>query len=86
MEPPIRPIDVRQLGQEGVICALLVGDVLIDCGPASRVETLLEGLGERRPRVLALTHIHLDHAGAAGTLVGACPTSRSGSTSAARRI
>jgi glyoxylase-like metal-dependent hydrolase (beta-lactamase superfamily II) len=73
MEPPILSIDVRQLGQEGVICALLVGDVLIDCGPASRVQTLLEGLGERRPRVLALTHIHLDHAGAAGTLAAMWP-------------
>jgi len=73
MEPPILSIDVRQLGQEGVICALLVGDVLIDCGPASRVQTLLEGLGERRPRVLALTHIHLDHAGAAGTLAALWP-------------
>ncbi|HEX4033005.1 MAG TPA: MBL fold metallo-hydrolase [Solirubrobacteraceae bacterium] len=73
MEPPILSIDVRQLGQDGVICAFLVGDVLIDCGPASRVPTLLEALGERRPRVLALTHIHLDHAGGAGTLAAMWP-------------
>ena len=32
-------------------------------GPASRVQTLIEALGDGRPRVLALTHIHLDHAG-----------------------
>jgi glyoxylase-like metal-dependent hydrolase (beta-lactamase superfamily II) len=69
----IRTIDVHQLEHEGVICAYLVGDVLIDCGPASRVETLLEALGPVRPRVLALTHIHLDHAGAAGTLTARWP-------------
>jgi glyoxylase-like metal-dependent hydrolase (beta-lactamase superfamily II) len=68
-----RPIDVRQLGHERVICCFLLGDVLIDCGPASRVDTLLEELGDARPRVLALTHIHLDHAGAAGTLVERWP-------------
>ena len=69
----IRPIDVRQLERERVVCAFLVGDVLIDCGPASRVHTLLEGLGDVRPRVLALTHIHLDHAGATGVLVERWP-------------
>ena len=56
-----------------MICCFLLGDVLIDCGPASRVDTLLEELGDARPRVLALTHIHLDHAGAAGTLVERWP-------------
>jgi len=69
----IQQIDVRQLDHEGVICAYLAGDVLVDCGPAARVETLLEGLGDARPRALALTHIHLDHAGAAGTLVRRFP-------------
>ena len=69
----IQQIDVRQLDHEGVICAYLAGDVLVDCGPAARVETLLEGLGDARPRALALTHIHLDHAGAAGTLAARWP-------------
>ena len=69
----IRPLDVRQLDHAGVICCYLVGDVLIDCGPAVRVPTLLEALGGERPRVLALTHIHLDHAGAAGTLAALWP-------------
>ena len=71
--PEIREIDVHQLDHAGVICSYLVGDVLIDCGPASRVPTLLEQLGDERPRVLALTHIHLDHAGAAGTLAALWP-------------
>jgi glyoxylase-like metal-dependent hydrolase (beta-lactamase superfamily II) len=64
----IRQIDVHHLDRPHVICAWVVGDVLIDPGPASRIPTLLEGLGELRPRVIALTHIHLDHAGATGSL------------------
>jgi glyoxylase-like metal-dependent hydrolase (beta-lactamase superfamily II) len=69
----IRQMDVRQLGQSGVICVFGLGDLLIDCGPASCLPTLLDELGATRPRVLALTHIHLDHAGAAGTLVERWP-------------
>ncbi len=68
-----RPIDVRHLGRDGVICAWLVGDVLVDPGPESALAGLLDGLGGVRPRALALTHIHLDHAGAAGTLVRRWP-------------
>jgi len=51
-----------------VICAYEVGGVIVDPGPASCVETLLERLGPRKPTALLLTHIHLDHAGAAGVL------------------
>jgi glyoxylase-like metal-dependent hydrolase (beta-lactamase superfamily II) len=69
----IRPIDVRHRGRERVICAWLAGDVLVDCGPAACLDQLLAGLGDQRPRALALTHIHLDHAGAAGTLVERFP-------------
>jgi glyoxylase-like metal-dependent hydrolase (beta-lactamase superfamily II) len=47
--------------------------VLVDPGPASCLPTLLAGLGELRPRALLLTHIHLDHAGAAGSLVRRWP-------------
>ena len=65
----IRPIDVRHRGHERVVCVWLIGDVLVDCGPGARLETLLEELGDVRPRALMLTHIHLDHAGAAGALV-----------------
>src|SRR5665213_2384867 len=65
----IRPIDVRHRDHERVVCVWLIGDVLVDCGPGARLETLLEELGDVRPRALMLTHIHLDHAGAAGALV-----------------
>ncbi len=68
-----RAIDVRQLGHERLIGCFLLGDVLIDCGPASCAPALLEALGDTPVRALALTHIHLDHAGAAGTLVARWP-------------
>ena len=69
----MRLIDVRHLGRPQVIGVWLVGDVVIDPGPTSCVETLLEGLGSERPRALLLTHIHLDHAGASGSLVQRWP-------------
>jgi glyoxylase-like metal-dependent hydrolase (beta-lactamase superfamily II) len=69
----MRPIDVRHLGLEHVICCWQVGDVLVDPGPASALDTLLAALGDWRPRALLLTHIHLDHAGATGSLVRRWP-------------
>jgi glyoxylase-like metal-dependent hydrolase (beta-lactamase superfamily II) len=56
-----------------VIGCWQIGDVLIDPGPASCLETLLEALGDERPSALLLTHIHLDHAGATGSLVSRWP-------------
>jgi len=47
--------------------------VVIDPGPTSCLETLLAGLGGERPHALLLTHIHLDHAGASGSLVERWP-------------
>ena len=44
------------------------GDVIVDPGPSSCLGTLLPLLERHPPRALALTHIHLDHAGAAGSL------------------
>jgi glyoxylase-like metal-dependent hydrolase (beta-lactamase superfamily II)/cell division septum initiation protein DivIVA len=80
-EPQVRPaataiprlIDLLHLGRERVIGCWKVGDVLIDPGPTSCLETLLEALGDERPGALLLTHIHLDHAGASGALVERWP-------------
>ncbi|MFL5820919.1 MAG: MBL fold metallo-hydrolase [Solirubrobacteraceae bacterium] len=68
-----RPIDVRHLGRERVICCWQVGDVLIDPGPESALGGLVDALADEPPRALLLTHIHLDHAGAAGALVRRWP-------------
>jgi glyoxylase-like metal-dependent hydrolase (beta-lactamase superfamily II) len=76
--PPLQPLDLRHLGRERVIgCYLLEiadGPALFDCGPTTCVPELHERLREhglelRDLRHLLLSHIHLDHAGAAGTLV-----------------
>src|SRR3989442_2970382 len=72
MAPNANLIDVRQRGRERVIGCWDLGGVLIDPGPESRLETLLEGIGAE-PRALLLTHIHLDHAGAAVALVERFP-------------
>jgi glyoxylase-like metal-dependent hydrolase (beta-lactamase superfamily II) len=47
---------------------------LVDCGPASCIDALETGLAENGleltdVRDVLLTHVHVDHAGAAGTLV-----------------
>jgi glyoxylase-like metal-dependent hydrolase (beta-lactamase superfamily II) len=63
-----RTIDVLHLGRDRVICAYEIDGVIVDPGPASSVETLIDRLGPTEPRALLLTHIHLDHAGAAGVL------------------
>jgi glyoxylase-like metal-dependent hydrolase (beta-lactamase superfamily II) len=69
----VRLIDCMHLGRPRVIGCWQVEDVLIDPGPASCLPTLMEALGEWRPRALLLTHIHLDHAGASGSLVRRWP-------------
>ena len=61
------------LGRPRVIGAWLDGDVIVDCGPSSTLDTLLDGLGDTEPSALLLTHIHFDHAGAAGSLVRRWP-------------
>ena len=72
------PIDLHHLGIDRSIgCYLLDtadGPALFDCGPATTVEALkaglaAEGLALADVRHLLLSHIHLDHAGAAGVLV-----------------
>ncbi len=68
-----RLLDLEHLGRPRVIGAWRVGDVLVDPGPASCLERLLAALGPEPPRALALTHIHLDHAGASGSLARLFP-------------
>jgi glyoxylase-like metal-dependent hydrolase (beta-lactamase superfamily II) len=71
--PEHREIDVHHLGRERVICCHRIGDVLVDPGPESTHHTLLEALDGAVPRALLLTHIHFDHAGAAGVLARRWP-------------
>ena len=75
-------IDLNFQGEPGVIAAYLIEDAgkyaLVEVGPTSTVDALLEGVQaagvspDAVSKVL-VTHIHLDHAGAAGTLVRRFP-------------
>jgi glyoxylase-like metal-dependent hydrolase (beta-lactamase superfamily II) len=69
----MRAIDVRHMGNEKVICCWEVDGVLVDPGPQSTEETLLDALGDTPPSAILLTHIHFDHAGASGALVRRWP-------------
>jgi glyoxylase-like metal-dependent hydrolase (beta-lactamase superfamily II) len=66
-------IDLLHLGRAKVIGAWRVGDVFVDPGPSSCLQQLVPVLERHPPRVLALTHIHLDHAGATGSLLARFP-------------
>ncbi len=72
------PMDLHHQGEERIIGVYLVetddGLALNDCGPSTCIPALKERLAERGLaltdlRHLLLSHIHLDHAGAAGSLV-----------------
>jgi glyoxylase-like metal-dependent hydrolase (beta-lactamase superfamily II) len=71
--PVTRAIDVMHLGRDRVICAYETDGLIVDPGPSTCVETLLDALGGTVPRALLLTHIHLDHAGATGVLARRFP-------------
>jgi glyoxylase-like metal-dependent hydrolase (beta-lactamase superfamily II) len=72
-----QPIDLQH-GAPGIIASYLLetedGPAVFECGPTTCVDHLKAGLAERGlelrdVRHLLLSHIHLDHAGAAGVLV-----------------
>jgi glyoxylase-like metal-dependent hydrolase (beta-lactamase superfamily II) len=69
----VRVIDVKHLGRPHVIGCWEVEGALVDPGPESSLPTVLEAIGEERPRALLLTHIHLDHAAATGARVRRWP-------------
>jgi glyoxylase-like metal-dependent hydrolase (beta-lactamase superfamily II) len=71
------PLDLHHQAP-GIVASYLLdtedGPALFDCGPTSCVTSLKEGLAEHGLELtdvkhLLLSHIHLDHAGAAGVLV-----------------
>jgi glyoxylase-like metal-dependent hydrolase (beta-lactamase superfamily II) len=78
-------LDLNFLGVPGVIATVVLqgpdGVALIDPGPSSTLPALRAGLERGGIRIadlraILLTHIHLDHAGATGTLVKENPQVR----------
>lgn len=74
----LEPIDLHHQATEQVVGVYVLetndGPALFDCGPTVCIPKLKEGLAAHGLslfdiRHLLLSHIHLDHAGAAGTLV-----------------
>jgi glyoxylase-like metal-dependent hydrolase (beta-lactamase superfamily II) len=79
------PIDLLHGGAARTVGVYLLdtseGLSLFDCGPSSCIAALKAGLAERGVELgdvknLRLSHIHLDHAGAAGSLVREHPELR----------
>jgi glyoxylase-like metal-dependent hydrolase (beta-lactamase superfamily II) len=80
----IETLDLNFMGREGVIASfLLTGDggtsaALVETGPTTCLDSLLRGIKEHGVapedvRDFFLTHVHLDHAGAAGNLADLLP-------------
>ena len=68
-----REIDTHFQGAEKAVCTHVVDGFVVDPGPESSVANVFAALGDEQPRGVLLTHIHLDHAGAAGALVERWP-------------
>ena len=82
LDQGVRYLDLNYLGTDRLIaCAVLEapeGLLLVDPGPTSALDNLKAALHEAGAsladvRALLLTHIHLDHAGAAGTIAAEAP-------------
>ncbi len=76
--PGIRFLDLRHQGAPQVVATVVLEGTdkvaLIDPGPTTTLDTLTEelalgGLSLNDVEAILLTHIHLDHAGACGTIV-----------------
>jgi glyoxylase-like metal-dependent hydrolase (beta-lactamase superfamily II) len=85
LDPDLWQLDLEFQGVPGVIAAFLItgsdGHTLIETGPGSTLPALeraVAATGARHEDVtqLAATHIHLDHAGAAGSLLRRLPDAR----------
>ncbi|HET7482052.1 MAG TPA: MBL fold metallo-hydrolase [Actinomycetota bacterium] len=79
----ISVIDTKMHGYPGITGTFLVSGektALIETGPKSSVDNVIAGLEAEgaTPDWIIVTHIHLDHAGAAGTLAARFPDARIG--------
>ena len=77
-------IELETGGFKNLICSyVLMGDkvTLVESGPTSSVPRLIEGLRELKVdfadvEYVAVTHVHLDHGGGAGTLLKSLPNAK----------
>lgn len=77
-------IDALMHGAPGVTAVFLVqgrATALVEAGPSTSIDAVMEGLAARgveRLDWIVVTHIHLDHAGAAGALARRFPEAKVG--------
>ncbi|MGZ8414895.1 MAG: MBL fold metallo-hydrolase [Gemmatirosa sp.] len=85
LAPGVFQLDLRFQGVAGAIAAYLIADgdalALVETGPGSTLPTLRAAMAEAGHELAALTHvvvthIHLDHAGAAGAVLREAPRAR----------
>jgi len=85
LAPGVTYLDLNFLGQPGIIATVVFwgseGIALIDPGPSTTLPRLQERLAARGAsltdvRAILATHIHLDHAGACGSLAALCPNAK----------
>ena len=85
LEPDLWLLDLDFQGTAGVVAAYLItgpdGHTLVETGPGSTLDMLERAVAATGTRLddiaqLAVTHIHLDHAGAAGSLLRRLPNAR----------
>ncbi len=77
-------IDLETGGFKNLICSYVIKGVkiiLVESGPTSSVPNLISGLKELKINFadieyVAITHIHLDHGGGAGTLLKLLPNAK----------
>ncbi len=77
-------VDLNTGGIKQLICSYIIAGpkpVLVESGPTSSVPNLLSGIQELgiRPEAIeyiAVTHVHLDHGGGAGTLLKHLPNAK----------
>jgi len=77
-------IELETGGFKNLICSYLINSAkitLVESGPTSSVPKLLSGLKElgipfESVEYLAITHVHLDHGGGAGTLLKFLPNAK----------
>ena len=77
-------VELTTGGFKNLICSYVIKGkkpFLIESGPTSSIPNLLTGLNELEVKLdeveyVAVTHIHLDHSGGAGTLLRSLPNAR----------
>ena len=76
-------IDLKPIGLENYIASYVLkgagSTAVIETGPTCSIPNLLRGLQEIKVKnkdidYVMVSHVHIDHAGGAGTLMRLCPT------------